>query len=750
MLLGSLQLTLDPGILPMAHAPPDQGQMATPPLCHALSHEDCMPSAANSDQHHPAHTKDPQAAFIGAGEDPGRIAAWFASIIAISADAIISIDQEQRITLFNQGAEAIFGYASEEVLGKPLDILLPEAVREIHRRHVREFGLSDTSARRMGDRGQIMGRRKGGELFPADASISQAVIAGEKVYSAVLRDITTAVHAQEALRQANTELQALIVAAPLAVVVLDAEGRVEIWNPAAERVLGWREEEVLGLAPTHIPMELREECRQLLERARSGAVATGLQTQLLRKDGARLAMRISVAPLCGPSGEIRGAIVILEDETSRRHADEVREYLAEAGRKLSSTLEYDEVLRTVAEVVVPWTADYCIIDLVGEDGRSHRPLAIHRDPARQELVERLRHFPAPHDQHPGTAQAIRTGKVLVIPEVTEAWLRSSAQGEEHYQILRQLGPSSVIIAPLQVRAEVIGAISCAYTDSGRHYREEDLPLAESLAGRAALAIDNAGLYRGLRQALRTRDEVLRIVAHDLRNPLNTISLSIGVLAESIPPELLRHCGPQLQIIRRAINRANRLIGDLLDVARMQAGHLSVQPHQVETVSLLEEALMLQRELAEEHNLQLERRFPASLPAIMADRDRVLQVFANLISNAIKFTPEGGRITVGAERVGAAIRFFISDTGPGVPADAIPHLFDAFWQAHIEGGEGTGLGLTICRGIVAAHGGRIWVESKLGAGSTFYFTIPLARATPPTSTPPISTPSPTVPPPAATP
>jgi signal transduction histidine kinase len=282
-----------------------------------------------------------------------------------------------------------------------------------------------------------------------------------------------------------------------------------------------------------------------------------------------------------------------------------------------------------------------------------------------------------------------------------------------------------LIVPLQVRGEVIGAISCAFAESGRHYSEDSLRLAESLAGRAALAIDNASLYRGLQQALRLRDEVLRIVAHDLRNPLNTISLSTGVLVESMPPELAAHCGPQLQVIQRATDRANRLIGDLLDVARMHAGRLSLELHPEETRPLMEEVLALQQKLAEERGLRLEGRFPEFLPAINCDRDRILQVFANLIGNAIKFTPKGGTITVGAEPRDDEIRFSVADTGPGIPEDEIPHLFESFWQARAGGGEGTGLGLTICKGIITAHGGRIWVESERGAGATFYFTLPLA-------------------------
>jgi PAS domain S-box-containing protein len=780
-------------------------------------------------------------------EELASLGARCASITAISAAAILSIDEEQRITLFNRGAAESLGYAAEEGLGEPLDILRPEGVRDIHRQHVREFGLSRISARQMGERGRIMGRRMGGELFPADASISQVEVGGVKIYTAVLRDITAAMHAQEALRQANNELSALIAASPLAIVVLDQEERVETWNPAAERLLGWSEAEVLGKAPPHIPSELYDEYRQIRERALHGMVTTGIQTRRSCKNGSTVAIRISVAPLSGWGGEVRGTIALLEDEserrqaeeaqrrltaileatpdlvsmadpeghilyineagrrllgrtdveisgrifaefhpdwaaslvlreaiptairegswsgesailsrdgheipvaqvviahrnangqvdylstmmheiTARKQAEEIQQFLIEASRTLSASIEFDQVLRSITGIIVPRLADYCIIDLLTPNDRTEQPLAVHRDPAKQELVAQLQSYPARRGHLADSSRVFQTGAPEVVPEVTDAWLRASASDEEHYHILQQLRPVSELIVPLQVRGEVIGAISCAFAESGRHYSEDSLRLAESLAGRAALAIDNASLYRGLQQALRLRDEVLRIVAHDLRNPLNTISLSTGVLVESMPPELAAHCGPQLQVIQRATDRANRLIGDLLDVARMHAGRLSLELHPEETRPLMEEVLALQQKLAEERGLRLEGRFPEFLPAINCDRDRILQVFANLIGNAIKFTPRGGTITVGAEPRGDEIRFSVADTGPGIPEDEIPHLFESFWQARAGGGEGTGLGLTICKGIITAHGGRIWVESERGAGATFYFTLPLA-------------------------
>jgi signal transduction histidine kinase len=280
-----------------------------------------------------------------------------------------------------------------------------------------------------------------------------------------------------------------------------------------------------------------------------------------------------------------------------------------------------------------------------------------------------------------------------------------------------------MIVPLRSRGDVIGAITLARTREGEPYTEEELAIALELAGRAALAVENCRLLVESREATRLRDEVLRIVAHDLRGPLNTISLSAGLLLELLPAELEVE-RQQLSIVRRSVELSNRLIQDLLEVARMQAGRLTIEPETVDSGWLGRDVVELHRALAAEKSLHLDLEFPENLPPIRADRDRIIQVFSNLLGNAIRFTPEGGRLTVSAERAGDAVRFSVSDDGPGIPEEERRHVFDPFWQAR-AGSGGAGLGLPIAKGIVEAHGGNIDVRSELGRGSTFWFTVPVA-------------------------
>jgi signal transduction histidine kinase len=226
------------------------------------------------------------------------------------------------------------------------------------------------------------------------------------------------------------------------------------------------------------------------------------------------------------------------------------------------------------------------------------------------------------------------------------------------------------------------------------------------------------------RATRTRDEVLAMVAHDLRNPLNVVLTSGTFLLETLE-ELEPRAGEQLRLVQRAARQMNRLIQDLLEVAGMEAGNISVEPQQESVDGLLRSACHTMQQLADAKRIELACDPGRDVPAVSADRDRIDQVLGNLIANAVRFTPEGGRVRVRAERDGEQVRFSVADTGEGIDPADLPHVFDRFWQAKRSRQGGAGLGLAIARGIVAAHGGDMWVESDQGTGSTFFFTLPIA-------------------------
>jgi PAS domain S-box-containing protein len=235
-------------------------------------------------------------------------------------------------------------------------------------------------------------------------------------------------------------------------------------------------------------------------------------------------------------------------------------------------------------------------------------------------------------------------------------------------------------------------------------------------------MENVRLVGEAQEALRAREDLLAIVSHDLRNPLGVVLASTALLLKSnLPPDKQERARRQVEAIQRAGNRMNRLIRDLLDFASIQAGRLSVSKHPQDVAAMVNEVLEVTEPLAAAKSHKLVADVAPGL-AIRCDHDRVIQLFSNLVGNAVKFTPDGGIITVRAAPDGDLVRFSVTDTGPGISADELPHVFDRYYQAQRKNRDGIGLGLSIARGIVEAHGGRIWAESEEGKGSTFSFTL----------------------------
>lgn len=519
-------------------------------------------------------------------------------IVSISADAIISIDEDQRITLFNEGAERIFGYSRLEAIGAPLDILIPEHLRAIHRQHAERFAASQVVARRMVERtGAILGLRKNGEEFPVDAAISRLDAGGERILTVALRDVTE-------------------------------------------------------------------------------------QKRIEREQG----------------------------------------FLAEVGSVLVSTLDYEEMLRNLANLVVRDLADVCIVGTVEDRLRGLRLTVVHRDPGKGSVADALQQLQLDLRRPHLGSSVFDTKRSLLMTDVTPDHVEAIAQSDEHRRALRELDPKSLIAVPLLAHGRLVGALILVSTTQAHRYAHGDLSLAERVARRAALAVENAQLYRLAQQAIQARDDVLGIVAHDLRNPLGNILMQATLLRRSgAEPE--SRSRKLAERIERAATRMNRLIQDLLDVTRLEAGHLSVEHARVSAGQVVFDSAESQKALASSASLELQLDVAQDLPEVWADQERLLQVFENLIGNAVKFSDAGGDVTVGAAPRDGEVLFWVADTGAGIATEDLPRLFDRFWQARKPGRRGAGLGLPIVKGIVEAHGGRIWVESTPGRGSTFFFTIP---------------------------
>lgn len=404
-------------------------------------------------------------------------------------------------------------------------------------------------------------------------------------------------------------------------------------------------------------------------------------------------------------------------------------FLAEASRALGASLDAETTLAMLPRLAVPRLADYCVVDLVGREEPRHRAGAAHRDGEMEALLVDgaplwAGAFP---DAHP-MVRALTDGQFVLLDPVDPAELETDATAEE-LRALHRLKPASLITVPLVLSGRLAGTLSLVMSGSGRRFGPDDLALAEELVRRAAAAQENARLFHDAQQATRARDQMLGVVAHDLRNPLSTIRLAAELLLELVPDAMHRK---HLATLHRSALRMNELIQDLMEVSRIESGALNLATRPEKVSALLAEAGSMLRPLAEAHGLSMETRVDEGAGTVLGDSRRLLQVISNLAGNAIKFTPEGGRIEVHAAATGGEVRFAVTDTGPGIPPEQLPHVFGRFWQANRGDRRGIGLGLSIARGIVEAHGGRIWVESDLGQGSTFYFTVPVAQA--PAATP----------------
>lgn len=653
--------------------------------------------------------------------------ARLAGLVSSTVDAIISVDGEQRITLFNEGAEHIFGYSAREAVGQRLDLLLPERYQQAHRQHVQQFAAGTRASRLMAERRTIAGRRKNGEEFPAEASISKVEVDGVSLLTVILRDISARKRAEEGLRNSEERFRTAFADAPVGMALVGLDGRFLNVNGSMCDIVGYSPEELLTRTfqditwPEDLELDL-DNARRL----RQGEIRSyQMEKRYIHKQGHLVSILLTGSLVRDSRGEPLHFIAQVQDISERKQLEQALRFLSEAGPRLASSLEPRETIATVTRLAVPALADWCVVDLVDDSGRVQAVESLAASPEKSRLLHELL-TAYPHDpsrQGDIVAGVLQTGRSVLLPEFPDRALEAAAEDGRHLELLRRLTPVSGIVVPLRARERILGAVILWTSESGRRYGARDLALAEELASRAALAIDNARLHEKSEQATRTRDEVLRVVAHDLRTPLNVIALSAGTLLKRPPEQRATDTRP-LESIRKAVERANRLIQDLLDVARMEAGRLSLERGALETASLVREATELHRALAEAKSIQLTADVPEDAPPILADHDRVLQILSNLLGNALKFTPEGGQITVLAVPEGSMMRFSVRDTGAGIPPEHLPHLFEPFWQAYSGKKDGAGLGLTIVKGLIDAHGGRVWVESHPGLGSTFSFTLPM--------------------------
>jgi len=438
----------------------------------------------------------------------------------------------------------------------------------------------------------------------------------------------------------------------------------------------------------------------------------------------------------GPGGEP----IVVNEAAHRRLA-----FLARASDILSSSLDYEGTLESVAGLAVPVLADWCfidLVDLVAPDEQINRIAVAYADAAgaseatrawNAELCREFRAFPPAHGKPDGVRKALRTGLSELISDLPDGYLELATQDARHLELARSLAVRSLMFVPLQGHDRTLGVITFAVTASGRRYGAEDLVLAEELAGRAALAIDHAQLYRQAREALRVRDDFLSSISHELRTPLTSIRAYTQLVrrrAQRLECTEAQQIVEMLGNMEVASSRMEAMIKELLDLTRLQSGRsLELRRQLTELVALVRACAVQHQQGTTRHEITVH----ASDPELtgMWDSDRLERTISNLIANAVKYS-SGGTITITVARqetaAGLVAVCTVRDEGIGIPTDELPFIFDRFRRgANVNVAEqtwGCGIGLAVARQIVQQHGGTIAVSSEEGDGTTFTVTLPL--------------------------
>jgi PAS domain S-box-containing protein len=582
-------------------------------------------------------------------------------------------------------------------------------------------------------------------------------------------DITRFKQLERDLRVREAWLSTTLRSIADGVIATDDHGQIEFMNAVAEQATGWTIGAAKGQAIDQlfhaIDAETRRPQEGIVARVLAGGVPVEVSNAVMVRhvagaSPAEIRVDQSGAPIRNETGEPLGVVLVFRDVTEKRRAEDRRGFLSEASFKLASlALDYEGTINSVARLAVSFVADWCFVDLADSDGSYVRAAVAHLDPSRARMAEALLQR-SPPEARPVTEMArvlrgdLKEFAAGVIDEMIDAADPAYADllGQRRDAMRRALLPEALpegpatsllealprapapsfpaISLPLRARDRAIGILTFVSVESGRSFGPDDAALARQLGNTAALALDNARLYREAQRVNRVKDEFLATLSHELRTPLNAILgwsrlLRMGKLDDSARARAL-------ETIERNASAQAQLIEDLLDVSRIISGKFQVEVRTVDVPAVTEAALDAVRLAAEAKSIELVARIEI-VPQLAGDPTRLQQVVWNLLSNAIKFTPKGGRVEVRVSTVESHVEIVVGDNGEGIRADFLPYVFDRFRQADgttTRAHSGLGLGLAIVRHLVELHGGSVRAHSEgVGKGAVFSVRLPVPAVRP---------------------
>ena len=655
-----------------------------------------------------------------AAELPQLSADLYQRIVETSREGVWLLDPEGRTSFANARLAEMLGTSPTELVGLPLLAFVDPEQRPRAERALRSPTADHA------DHLEARLRRRDGDTIWVTLALSPFHDADGRYVGvlAMVSDITARKRVEAELRASEERVRRLVESNIIGITIGDLEGRILEANDALLRLVGYTRAELQsgGLRWDHLtpPEYLPLDERAIAEACASGA-ATPWEKEYVRKDGQRIPVLVGFAMLDETAGT---TVAFILDLSERKRAENRQRVMGEASRTFSAAhLQLSRLLETIVRYVAEQLSDGCVLHLLPEPGRPADPPCVYDPGADATDLVRSLFAPAPDGRGQGLVdEVMRTGQPRLV----------HASTADHGPNFERFGLLSVAAAPLPVAGQIGGALVAWRRRPGQPFTHSDLSMLDELAGRAALAIDNARLYERTQAAVRVRDEVLGAVSHDLKNPITIIKVQAQRLAQRVrkgragQPEVLLE---SLAEIDAAAGRMNAWIDELLDVARLQVGQeLALNLAPTDLVHLARQAVDDHQRATRRHALRLS----SAVPELVGDYDapRLRRVLDNLLSNAIKYSPAGGDIEVRLKAVettsGEWAVVGVIDRGIGIPAADRPHIFERFHRGGNVAGRiaGTGIGLAGAERIVAQHGGRIEVESQEGQGSTFSVWLPL--------------------------
>jgi PAS domain S-box-containing protein len=561
--------------------------------------------------------------------------------------------------------------------------------------------------------------------YPVQNSLGETLGVG-----AVVVDVTERTRAEEALRESEERYRTIVQTANEGIWLVDLEGRTLYLNHHMAEMLGVEPASIIGRPVTDSCFP--EDVAAARERIASNLAGNYEQFdfRFRHQDGHAVHVLACTSPVRDAHGTVTGALGMFTDLTERRRTEEAQRFLAEVGAILTSSLDDEAMLRGLADLAVRQVADYAVIDLVENSGPIRRLHVASADPRNEDFARRLLADPPGNDPNRRTAMVLRTGEPILADSVDAEWIAKTGD-PERIRLLQDMGLQSIIMAPLLARGQAIGVLTLVSSSPIRRYGPADLALAQELGRRAALAVENTRLRHQAEEALRTRDQFLAVVSHDLKNPIASIQLYTQMIRRAANRNRLdmETVIEDLDPIELATRRMIALIDELMDVARLEMGRpLPLHPKPVDVIALA-------RQLVEEHQRGTDDCrvvLETSLSELVGywDAPRIERALDNLLSNAVKYSPDGGDVVVTITNgPGQWAVISVRDHGAGIDPDDVARIFEPFQRGERSRPDvpGIGIGLTSARQIAERHGGSITVESAPGQGSTFTIRLPTSQA-----------------------